>query len=363
MRTNRDREFSTKLLAWFAEHQRPLPWRETRDPYKIWLSEVMLQQTQVETALLYYNRFVDRYPDPGSLAHAHEDDVLKLWEGLGYYRRCHHFIEALKDVRTRYGGTVPDDPELFKRLAGVGDYTAAAVMSIAYGHVLPAVDANVSRVMTRYFRIGGQTGKAATKRIILDRMKRLMFEDAPGDFNQAMMELGALICTQKNPRCAECPVAQGCGAYHARETDLYPHIMKKPKVPEYQVGLGLVMKDGRFLIQKRPSSGHLAGMWELPGGKTQNGETPKQALKRKCRDELGLEIRVRERCAVANHAYSHFKINVSLYRCNAGNVMEKALKNQPLAWISPNEIRKYPFPSVNHKLFSRLFPMPDISHD
>jgi A/G-specific adenine glycosylase len=342
-------------MNWFAGHQRRLPWRETRDPYSIWLSEVMLQQTQVETVIPYYNRFIEHYPNPGSLASACVEDVLKLWEGLGYYQRCHHFIRAVKEIHTRYGGRIPDDPELFRRFAGVGDYTAAAVMSIAYGHPLPVIDANVIRVMTRYLRISGETGKAETKRMILDWLKNRIPDDAPGDFNQAMMELGALICTPKNPRCGECPVAGNCGAYRARETDIYPFPVKKSKIPEYQVGLGLVMKDGKFLIQRRPLSGHLAGMWELPGGKALNGETPKQALKRKCRDETGMEILVHGRCASADHAYTHFKIHVSLYRCDAGDVIEQALRRQPLAWISPREIQRYPFGSVNHKLFLQLF--------
>jgi A/G-specific adenine glycosylase len=340
-----------------------MPWRETRDPYKIWLSEVMLQQTPVKTVIPYYNRFIEQYPHPGSLVSARHDDVLKLWEGLGYYQRCHHFIQAVRDVCIRYGGTVPDDPELFRRLPGVGDYTAAAVMSIAYGHVLPVVDANVIRVMTRYFRIGEEAGKAGTKKSVLGHMKPLIPADAPGDFNQAIMELGALICTPKNPRCAECPLADGCGAYAERQTGLYPYTRGKTKIPEYEVGLGLIMKKGRFLIQKRPSSGHLAGMWELPGGKTEEEESPEEALKRKCRDELALDVRIGEQIAVAGHAYSHFKIHVSLYSCDAGNGKEKTSKDRPVAWIRPDEIHKYPFPSVNHKLFSMLFPPPDLSND
>jgi len=350
--TRKNKTFSSTLLAWFSAHQRPLPWRETRDPYRIWLSETMLQQTQAHVVIPYYNRFLTRFPDTPSLAGAGENDVLKLWEGLGYYRRIHHFIAAVKEVCDRYGGEIPNDPEAFRNLVGVGDYTAAAVMSIAFGHVLPVVDANVLRVMTRYFRIAEATDKAKTRRTITEELRRLIPDDAPGDFNQAMMELGALVCASRNPRCKECPISDGCGAHAAGETELYPHIARKPKVPEYRVALGLVMREGKFVIQKRPSSGHLAGMWELPGGKILDGESPEEALRRKCREELGLDILVHEQCAEARHAYSHFKIHVSLYRCDAGGSIEKPMRNQTLAWIGREEIPAYPFPAINHKLFA-----------
>lgn len=346
--------FVVKLLRWFNANQRSMPWRETKDPYKIWLSEVMLQQTQVDTVIPYYNRFIEQYPDPESLASAQDDDVLKLWEGLGYYRRCHNFIQAVRDVNTHYGGKVPDEPERFKQLPGVGDYTTAAVMSIAYNHVLPVVDGNVIRVITRFYTISDDVGKAATKKSILDRMTRLIPENTPGDFNQAVMELGAIVCTPKNPRCEECPVSEYCGAFQTQTTALYPVISKKQKIPEYQVILGLIMRAGKFLIQRRPDIGHLAGLWELPGGKIFENETPEQTLNRKCREELDLQIQVHEKLATASHVYSHFKIHVSVFLCDAGDQKERPLKNQMLKWISSEEIASYAFPSVNHKLFEKI---------
>ncbi len=356
MTGNMEREFSAELLRWFDLNRRDMPWRETRDPYRIWLSEVMLQQTQVDTVIPYYKRFLERYPHLRNLAEASEDDVLKLWEGLGYYRRCHHFIQAVRDVCGAYGGTVPDDPEAFKNLPGVGDYTAAAVMSIAYGHVLPVVDGNVIRVMTRVFCISGDVGKQRTKKEIYGRMARLIPDDAPGDFNQAVMELGALVCTPKNPRCGGCPVADHCQAFCNDEISLFPQIAKKQKIPEYKVGLALIVRQGRFLIQKRPATGHLAGLWELPGGKAETGESQDQAVKRKCREELGLDVQVLEKRGEATHVYSHFKIHVIVYTCDIGVQEEKSLKNRKLVWITPTELSDYAFPSVNHKLFARIFP-------
>jgi len=343
------------LLRWFDAHQRSMPWRKTRDPYRIWLSEVMLQQTQVDTVIPYYNRFVQRYPQLHNLAQAPEEEVLKLWEGLGYYRRCHHFIQAVRDVQVRYGGTVPDDPDAFRALPGVGDYTTAAVLSIAYGRVLPVVDGNVIRVMTRVFRISGDVGKAGTKKQIHAAMGRIMSHERPGDFNQAVMELGALVCTPRQPRCGSCPIVERCGAFLHDETSRYPLIEKKAKVPEYKVGLALIFNDGRFLIQKRPSSGHLAGLWELPGGKAGPGETVEQALLRKCREDLGLDVDIREFLGDARHVYSHFKIHVTVYRCHIGTQQEKALRHQPLAWISEKDIDRYPFPAANHRLFKKIF--------
>ncbi len=343
------------LLRWFEVHQRAMPWRETQDPYRIWLSEVMLQQTQVETVIPYYNRFVERYPQIHSLAQASDDEVLKLWEGLGYYRRCHHFIQAVRDVETRYGGTVPDDPIAFKNLPGVGDYTTAAVMSIAYGRVLPVVDGNVIRVMTRVFRISGEVGKAGTKKQIHDAMARIISHNRPGDFNQAVMELGALVCTPKKPRCDACPICRHCGAFLNDDIARYPLIERKAKVPEYRVGLGLIVKDGRFLVQKRPSAGHLAGLWELPGGKTGPGESIEQSLMRKCREDLGLDVEILESLGDARHVYSHFKIHVTVYACRIGDQKESSLKRQPLAWISEKDLENYSFPTVNHKLFKKIF--------
>lgn len=347
--------FAVKLLAWFEKNKRAMPWRETKDPYRIWLSEVMLQQTQVDTVIPYYNRFVEFYPDLETLASASDDEVLKRWEGLGYYRRCHHFLQAVRDVCRDYGGKVPDDPEMFNRLPGVGDYTTAAVMSISRGHVLPVVDGNVIRVITRVYRIAEDTNKASTKTLIRDRMAALIPSSSPGDFNQAVMELGALVCTPKNPRCPECPLINDCGANRHHEILLYPSSPKKQKIPEYPVVLALIMKDGRFLIQKRPPKGHLSGLWELPGGKISPGESTSQALRRKCKEELNLDVEVHSQAAVASHVYSHFKIHVTVFFCQSGTQQEMALKNQPLSWITPAEIPLFAFPAVNLKLYEKIF--------
>lgn len=346
--------FSAVLLSWFKVNQRAMPWRETRDPYRIWLSEVMLQQTQVATVIPYYHRFLERFPDTVTLACAPDEEVLKLWEGLGYYRRCHHFLSAVREVCRDHRGRIPDDPEIFSKLPGVGEYTTAAVMSIAFDRPLPVVDGNVIRVMARYDRIDSDSTKNKTRKHIRSLMADLIPFEAPGDFNQAVMELGALVCTPKNPLCGDCPVGKNCSALKSGTVMHYPVIPPRGKIPDYHVGLAVLIRDGRFLIQKRPDTGHLAGMWELPGGKALNGEGVEQGLQRKCLDELGVHVRIGQTIAQVSHVYSHFRIRVSVYRVDHWHRDIQPLKGQPLRWISPEELEDYPFPSANHKFFSAL---------
>ncbi|GAB6096137.1 A/G-specific adenine glycosylase [Desulfatiferula olefinivorans] len=347
-------QFSRCLLKWYQTEKRPMPWRNSRDPYHIWLSEVMLQQTQVATVIPYYHRFLERFPDLTSLASAADEAVLKLWEGLGYYRRCHHFLAAVRTVCGEHGGRIPSDPDTFSRLPGVGDYTTAAVMSIAFGLPLPVVDGNVIRVITRHDRIDADSTKTATRKAIRNRMADLMDPESPGDFNQAIMELGAMVCTPKQPRCEACPVAMTCGARVSGTVMRYPVIPLKNKIPEYRVGLGVLVRDGRFLIQKRKDEGHLAGMWEFPGGKALDGETVEEALQRKCLEELGVHVTVGRRIAQASHVYSHFRIRVSLFLIDEYTRDIRPLKNQPLRWIEARDLADIPLPKVNHKLFSAL---------
>lgn len=347
--------FSLRLLAWYHLNKRPMPWRETQDPYRIWLSEVMLQQTQVATVIPYYNRFLTRYPTLNDLAHAKDEDVLKLWEGLGYYRRCHNFLKAVRTVSQYHQGHIPNDPNAFLNLPGVGEYTTAAVMSIAFGHPLPVVDGNVIRVMARYHCIAEDSTKTVTRNIIKGWMEHFIPKDRPGDFNQAVMELGATVCTPKQPDCHACPVQSTCCAFKGNTIQNYPLIPKKEKVPEYQVGLAVILRDdGSFLIQKRPSEGHLAGMWEFPGGKAVNGENAEGAVLRKCREELGITVKTVKRIARVSQVYSHFKIKVSVYVCGIAAGQPQPLVNQPLAWIRVEELENYPFPSANHKFFEAL---------
>ncbi|WP_248929734.1 A/G-specific adenine glycosylase [Paenibacillus hamazuiensis] len=262
------KHFSDELLAWYRRHHRDLPWRRSRNPYHIWVSEIMLQQTRVETVIPYFERFIERFPTVEALALAPEDDVLKLWEGLGYYSRARNLQAAVREVHERYGGVVPSEKTEIASLKGVGPYTSGAILSIAYNKPEPAVDGNVMRVLSRYFLIEEDIMKPGTRTLMEKLAKELIPEGAAGDFNQAIMELGATVCTPRSPYCLTCPVRLGCtGHAEGREESLPVKKKAKPPRPEKRVvalveGAGELA--GRILIRQRPQEGLLARMWELP---------------------------------------------------------------------------------------------------
>lgn len=252
------------LLSWYEARARDLPWRRTRDPYAIWVSEVMLQQTRVETAIPYYHRFLERFPTPRHLAEASVDAVLQSWAGLGYYRRARALWLAAREVTDRHAGRVPDDEASLRRLPGVGPYTAGAVLSIAYGAPLPVVDGNVARVLGRYFALPGDLRSGAGARGVWERARSLVPVDRPGDFNQALMELGATVCVPTAPRCAACPIAGGCEAYRRGEVDRFPARSPK-KAPAVVRLFAIVGRDGdAVLLARRRQGGLFGGLWEPP---------------------------------------------------------------------------------------------------
>jgi A/G-specific adenine glycosylase len=343
-----------RLLKWYSENKRDLPWRQSGDMYAVWLSEVMLQQTQVATVIPYYQRFLQRFPDIRSLAQAGEQEVLKLWEGLGYYSRIRNLHRAAREVVNTHKGNIPQDLEDFRKLPGVGPYIAAAVLSIACGVPVPAVDGNVIRVFTRFRGIGDDTGKSTTRSRISKELQRIIPGDAAGDFNQAFMELGALVCTPKSPLCSRCPLNTGCVAFTEDKIEQFPFKAPRGKVPEYNVSIAVILKEKRFYIQKRPSKGHLGGLWEFPGGKAEANETPEQALLRECREELGTPVEIIKKLAVVRHAYSHFKITMSVFICRLLRDIVKQPEGHPYRWITIDELDQYPFPGANHKFFPEL---------
>ena len=291
------------LLAWFDEHGRALPWRETRDPYRVWVSEIMLQQTRVAAAVPYYERWIERFPTLDHLADADIDDVLKAWEGLGYYSRARNLHAAARMVRERHAGRMPASADGLRALPGIGDYTAGAIASIVYGHAEPAVDGNVRRVMARLLdrNIEGKALQAATAALVPDTR--------PGDFNQALMELGATICTPRSPDCRACPVSRHCLAHQNGTQFERPAPKKKPDVPVIAVGAA-VLRDrrGRLLLTRRPDTGLLAGMWELPSRAAMDGAAPEDAALDAARAATGSEdvaLRSDEPTALVRHAFSH----------------------------------------------------------
>ena len=255
-------------------HSRPLPWRETSDPYCIWISEVMLQQTQVKTVTPYYENFLRRFPSVHRLAGTDLQDVLKIWEGLGYYARARNLHMSAKIISERHGGMVPNDDKALRELPGIGDYIASAILSIAFGKSYAVVDGNVKRVLARIKKIHMPVNLAASNKTFKDIAARLLDKADPGRFNQAMMELGAMVCTPRRPGCAICPVKTYCQAFRADVVDQYPKRDKKAKVPQFLIATGVLFKGGKVLITRRKSEGLLGGLWEFPGGKVRKDDCP-----------------------------------------------------------------------------------------
>ncbi|MCH7496765.1 MAG: A/G-specific adenine glycosylase [Candidatus Marinimicrobia bacterium] len=354
-------EIARVLLDWYQHHQRRLPWRGDPDPYHVWLSEVMLQQTQVDTVKSYYRRWLERFPTIGHVARASQDEVLKAWEGLGYYRRARQFHAACHTIEQDHGGQFPTSPESFRQLPGVGPYTFAAVRSICFGDPLPAVDGNLRRVLARLLK-APQTGPALT-RVAESSMAPLM-HTRPGDINQAIMDLGATLCTPQKPHCLQCPLSRHCGAYLSNQVQRFPRREIRKPIPLVPVALGVVWRGDELLICRRPSDGLLGGLWEFPGGKLEPGETSAEAVRREIMEEVGLAVEVGPFIGTVRHTYTHFAITLDAYHCISRDGEARPLGCTQVRWIRLAELSRFAFPKANHKLFPLLkspFALPEVA--
>jgi len=340
------------LERWFAANGRDLPWRQRRDLYAVWVSEVMLQQTRVDTAQPYFEDFLNRFPTLERLAASSLGEVLKAWEGLGYYSRARNLLRAAQRVVADYHGRIPVEYECFRELPGVGDYIAAAVMSIGCGLAVPAIDGNVMRVVCRWQGIDTDVRLAATRRRVRSFLEAVIPARAPGRFNESLMELGALVCLPQSPRCLACPLRPGCRAARGGLASLLPVKGRKAKPPLYHAALAVIVRGGRLFIQQRPEHGHLGGLWEFPGGKCRAGEKPEHAVVRECREELGVAVRVLADLGEVAHAYSHFKVVLRVFVCRPGP--GRIHSPRPHHWVRMAELGRYPFPAANHRIFSLL---------
>ncbi len=343
-------EFRGKLLRWYRTHKRKLPWRETRDPYLIWSSEIMLQQTTVQAVIPYFERWTERFPDVETLARAGLQTVLKEWQGLGYYQRARNLHNAAKIVAAEHGGEVPRDYDTLISLPGFGPYTTAAVLSIAYDLPHPVLDANVRRLCMRLMGLRGQadTGK---DRVIRKFLEPILPRRGMGTFNQALMELGALVCRSRNPACLVCPVAESCAAYAAGEQEIIPR-PKKISYTRIEAAIAIICENDRFLIQKRPETGLMAGLWEFPGGKLEPGETQEQALRREVREELCVEVTESRFLTSAEHAYTQFRVTLHAFACRLS--ARPRLRRDRHRWVTLRGMRRYPFPSGSVRLIRFL---------
>ncbi|WP_040949597.1 A/G-specific adenine glycosylase [Gorillibacterium massiliense] len=347
--------YADRLLEWYRRNKRDLPWRRSKDPYRIWVSEIMLQQTRVDTVIPYYHRFMEKFPTVDALADAPEDDVLKAWEGLGYYSRARNLQSAVREVKEEYGGVVPDDPEQVSSLKGVGPYTAGAIMSIAYNLPEPAVDGNVMRVLSRFFLLVDDIAKPST-RVKIEKLARFLIPDgAAGDFNQGLMELGATVCTPKSPHCLTCPVMERCGARLEGRVEELP-VKAKAKPPRLETRAAAIVADeaGRLLIRQRPAKGLLAGMWELPHVQLPDAPAPAvdaAAARGEAAGALAAGLAAADGIGIfpeawltdAEHIFSHIRWEMQVFRCRlaAGAALPPHYR-----WMAPEERERYAFPNL-----------------
>jgi A/G-specific adenine glycosylase len=347
--------FANTLAQWYKTHHRQLPWRDTQDPYAIWLSEIMLQQTQVKTVLDYYRRFLAQYPTIQALAEASPDQLLKQWEGLGYYARCRNLQKAAQIIVEKHAGHFPQTLEEAEALPGIGRSTAGAILTFAYGQKHPLLDGNVKRVISRLYNVDEDIQKTAVINQLWQASEALLLEsDEPHLFNQAIMELGATLCSPQNPRCLLCPVKSFCEAFAKGTQHERPVKTPKKATPHHMIGVGVIWKNNRVLIQQRPENGLLGGLWEFPGGKQEAGETLEQTVLREIEEEVGIQVAVGERITTVKHAYTHFKITLHAYHCAYISGKPQSRVSQGWQWVSPDELEQYAFPKANKTVLSLL---------
>jgi A/G-specific adenine glycosylase len=344
------------LLDWFAANARKLPWRLRYTPYEIWISEIMLQQTQVKTMLPYYHRWMKRFPCVQGVALAPEEVLLKHWEGLGYYARARNIRKTAQVLIRDFGAELPRDHDLLLSLPGIGRYTAGAIMSIAFNADCAAVDGNAVRVFSRLFDLVSPLREQQSQKTFWDIAERLLPRGRARSFNQALMDLGALVCTPKNPLCSDCPVRSWCRGLQAGVVDLRPVVRMARDIVPIHAALGILSHEGKIFIQKRPPSGLMPHLWEFPGGKLQHGETPEEALEREFHEELDLTIGGVQKFALIRHSYTTFRVTLHAFTCQLADtdrhpVLRSAVDGR---WVTAGELDLYAFPAANRKLITLI---------
>lgn len=346
--------FTQKLLKWYARQGRTLPWRGSPDPYAVWVSEIMLQQTRVEAVTPYFLCWMERFPGIPELAAASEQEVLSAWEGLGYYSRARNIHKAARIIMENYSGELPRELAALRKLPGIGRYSAGAIASMAYGQDVAALDANIRRVLARFFDVAEPADSPAGAERLWALAEKHLPKGRAGDYNQALMDLGATLCVPKNPRCSLCPLGEQCQAYRLCIQDQRPVLKAKPEIPHYVVTAAVIRREGKILLAKRPSKGLLGGMWEFAGGKSEKNETLQECLKREIREELGVEIRVGAPFGVYQHAYTHFRITVHAFLCELTDGDPKPIEVADIAWVDPVTLIDYPMGKVDRLIASKI---------
>jgi A/G-specific adenine glycosylase len=355
--TNRDdlTELGRRLLAWYEQQRRELPWRDTHDPYAVWVAEIMLQQTRSEAVIPYYERFLARFPTLRSLAVASLADVLKAWEGLGYYARARNLHAAARQVAQEGDGQIPASLEELLRLPGIGPYTAAAIASIAFGQDSIALDGNLRRVLCRIFAIDDDPGRPSTQRQLTELAHRMLPAGRAGDLNQALMDLGAGVCLPAHPRCLICPLMNLCQSQFEGIQEALPIRATRSQRPHRDVTAGVIWnREGQFLITRRPLDAMLGGLWEFPGGKRRPGEELAACLRREITEELEIEIDIGRLLCTIDHGYTHFHMTLFAFECRWLAGTPQCLGCTDWHWVTLADLNSFAFPVADQKIIAFL---------
>jgi A/G-specific adenine glycosylase len=343
-------EWTQKLLAWYGEHARDLPWRRSGDPYAIWIAEVMLQQTRVETVTPYYRRWMANFPTIEALAAAPREQVLAHWEGLGYYRRVHNLHQTAQRVVDEHAGQFPADLKALEQLPGIGRYTAAAIAAIAYDIDVLALDGNLRRVLARLTDLELDARSPQGERRIREAGLAALPTGQAGVFNQALMDLGAQLCKPRAPLCSECPLEVDCLAKQRGVQELRPVRAPRKTLPHLKAAVGILYRNGKVLIGRRPEGETLGGLWQFPGGRLEAGESLEACLRREWVEELGVKIEPLERIGSYDHAHTNFRITVHAFACRLLQGEPQALDHTEIRWVEISRLGEYPMGKIDRQI-------------
>jgi A/G-specific adenine glycosylase len=344
-----------RLLRWYDQQARDLPWRQTNDPYAIWISEIMLQQTQVARVTEYFARWMARFPTVAALAAAPLDDVLHLWQGLGYYARARNLHRAAQQVVAEHGGALPADRDLLLGLPGIGRYTAGAIASIAFGAATAALDGNLKRVFARLAGVGIPINTSEGERALWDIAEALVPPERAGDWNQALMDLGATICIPQTPRCLLCPLVGLCLAQAEGQQTVLPLKQAAKARPHHEAAAGLIWNEaGELLIAQRPLNVLLGGLWGFPGGQCLPDEPPDACLQRQVAADFGLTIEVGPPLTVVEHGYTHFTTRIHAFHCQHRGGAPEPRQAIAWRWASPATLDTFAWPRTDQQMIEAL---------